>query len=121
MVVSMLVSAGGVLVSLVGVVSSAFLPQPIAASAMVRARRATIARAKIFRIVFSSPPLGLAAPELPVAALVLSALKTQKHHSWAVSWSAASLLSRFRRCVNAGEFWAFLFWQAGSSNRNARK
>lgn len=56
----MVVSAPDVVVELVVLVvvdSSAFLPQPNTASATVRARSATIAIAKFFRMSFPSPPL----------------------------------------------------------------
>ena len=42
--------------------SSAFFPHPTAASAIVPASSATIARANHFRIFTQSPPLELAAP-----------------------------------------------------------
>ena len=52
----------------VGVVSSAFLPQLTAASAMVSDRSATITRANVFRIFSPSPPLDLAASGSSAAA-----------------------------------------------------
>lgn len=61
-------SAGGIICSVLAAGASSFLPQPSAASAKVSARRATIEREKILRIVFVFTSPQFTAPERPATA-----------------------------------------------------